>query len=468
MVASAVLSSQSSPLLIKGIGDDLIVAGYASVELVDKQGDLITTGALNEAFHKFMDNAQCRNVQLAHSNIQVGEVVPEYTDSSGRLWKSEVDDSGMFVVIRLRNDIEKAREVASEVRKGNLKSFSIGGQAFERVSKSSKERGSYREIRRMELHEVTICEKGINPEAQFRILKQDDEKMTETEVVTQLHDVLERLSKKLDDAESDGDDKGGFPFGDKKDSKDDKKKDEKKDEKKDSDDGGDDKEKMAYSDEEVEKGFDDVISTEYLQWLESTVKGAGYDTNKARSQFEKGYGPGESGFDHRGQGSLEGAGEEDSKKRPKMDFGSGGSGNKFAIRASADPAPTGSKFVIKENVSGAQLEEAYAVYKAARAEQEFKGELGGAFDERYTSEMTQKSNEEARQSFDSRKPLEDIQKAVIALNERINNLSSGEAGETITKSASRALVEVPSSDALADMSWDDVHRLAAGALRGGE
>lgn len=463
MVASAVISNQSAPLLIKGIGDDLIVAGYASVELVDKQGDLITTGALNEAFRKFMDNQKCRNVQLAHSNIQVGEVVPEYTDSSGRLWKSEVDDSGMFVVIRLRNDIEKAREVASEVRKGNLKSFSIGGQAFERVSKSSKERGSYREIRRMELHEVTICEKGINPEAQFRILKQDDEKMTETEVVTQLHDVLERLSKKLDDAESDGDDKGGFPFGDKKDKKDSK--DEKKDKK---DEKKDDKEDLELSDDDVEKGFDDVISTEYLQWLESTVKGAGYDTRRARSQFEKGYGPGQSGFDHRGQGSLEGAGEGESSKRPKMDFGSGGSGNKFAIRASADPAPTGNKFVIKENVSSAQLEEAYSVYKAARAEQEFKGELGGAFDERYTSEMTQKSNEEARQSFDSRAPLEQIQKAVIALNERINNLSSGEVGETITKSASRALVEVPSSDDLADMSWDDVHRLAAGALRGGE
>ena len=458
MVASAVLSNQSSPLLIKGIGDDLIVAGYASVELVDKQGDLITTDALNEAFRKFMDNQKCRNVQLAHSNIQVGEVVPEYTDSSGRLWKSEVDDSGMFVVIRLRNDIEKAREVASEVRKGNLKSFSIGGQAFERVSKSSKERGSYREIRRMELHEVTICEKGINPEAQFRILKQDDEKMTETEVVTQLHDVLERLSKKLYDAENgdDKDKKPAFLDGGKDEKKD--KKDEKKD----------DKEDLELSDDDVEKGFDDVISTEYLQWLESTVKGAGYDTRAARSQFEKGYGPGESGFDHRGQGSIEGAGEEDSKKRPKMDMGSGGSGNKFAIRASADPAPTGNKFVIKENVSGAQLEEAYSVYKAARAEQEFKGELGSAFDERYTAEMTQKSNEEARQAFDSRKPLEDIQKAVIALNERIDNLSSGEAGETITKSASRALVEVPSSDALAEMSWDDVHRLAEGALRGGE
>ncbi len=468
-MSSAIMSrpsSEHSPLLLKGVGDDLICAGYASVEMVDKQGDLITTGALNGAFKKFMQNAGCRNVQLAHSNIQVGEVIPEYTDSSGRVWKSEVDDSGMFVVIRLRNDIEKAREVAAEIRKGNLKSFSIGGQAFERVGKSDKERGSYREISRMELHEVTICEKGINPEAQFRILKQETESMTESDVVTQLHDVMERLSKKLDEAED-------------KDEKDHSSKDKKPDSKKnpfaDKDKGGDDedKEAMAYSEEDgVEKGFDDIITTDYLNWMESTLKSAGIDTGAARAHFDdvsKGYGPGQSGYDHRGQGSIEGAGEDDSGKRPKMDMGSGGTGNKYAIRASADPAPTGNKFVIKENVTQAQAEAAYEVYKQARMEEEFKSELGSAFADRFESEMMAKSNEEARAEFDSRGPLVDLQKAVLALNERIDNLSSG-SGETITKSAgvNRTLVEVPSSNDLADMSWDEVHRLAASSLRGGE
>ena len=33
--------------------DDLVVAGYASVELVDKQGDLITREALKDAFKKY-------------------------------------------------------------------------------------------------------------------------------------------------------------------------------------------------------------------------------------------------------------------------------------------------------------------------------------------------------------------------------------------------------------------------------
>ncbi len=181
-------------------GSDLVVAGYASVELVDKQGDLITRGALNDAFKKFMAAPEHANVQLAHSNIQVGTVIPSYTDNDGRMWKSEVDDTGMFVVVKLRNDIEKAREVASEIRSGNLTGFSIGGQAFKRMRKSDKEHGDYQEISKLELHEITICEKGINPEASFRILKEDTS-MTDDNVMEQMNDVLTRLEGRLDSME---------------------------------------------------------------------------------------------------------------------------------------------------------------------------------------------------------------------------------------------------------------------------
>ena len=69
-------SPLESPILIKGRSGDLVCAGYASVEMVAKQGDLITKEALRDAFGKFMKTAGFRNVQLAHSNIQVGEVIP--------------------------------------------------------------------------------------------------------------------------------------------------------------------------------------------------------------------------------------------------------------------------------------------------------------------------------------------------------------------------------------------------------
>ena len=116
--------------------DDLMIGGYASIEIVDKQNDLITIKALNEAVKKFMEQKSFRNVMTNHSNVQVGEVVDSYRDKTGRLWKTEVDDVGFFVVIKLRDDIEKAKEINRGIRKGSLRSFSIGGQALQKVKKS--------------------------------------------------------------------------------------------------------------------------------------------------------------------------------------------------------------------------------------------------------------------------------------------------------------------------------------------
>jgi len=172
--------------------DDLMIGGYASIEIVDKQNDLITLKALNEAVSKYMENPKFRNVMTNHSNVQVGEVVESYRDKSGKLWKTEVDDVGFFVVIKLRDDIEKAKEINRGIRKGSLRSFSIGGQALQKVKKSHPELGEFNEISKLELHEVTICEKGINPEAKFDILKQDKKvkKMSKIEKALEELDAL--------------------------------------------------------------------------------------------------------------------------------------------------------------------------------------------------------------------------------------------------------------------------------------
>ena len=172
--------NEGHSLLLKS-NDDLMIGGYASIEIVDKQNDLITLKALEEAVDKFMSQDGFRNVMTNHSNVQVGEVIKEYRDKNGRLWKTGVDDVGFFVVIKLRDDIEKAKEINRGIRKGSLRSFSIGGQALRKVKKSHPEMGQYNEISKLELHEVTICEKGINPEAKFDILKQEVNKMSKME-----------------------------------------------------------------------------------------------------------------------------------------------------------------------------------------------------------------------------------------------------------------------------------------------
>jgi HK97 family phage prohead protease len=440
-------------------GNDLVVAGYASVELVDKQGDLITRGALSDAFDGFMKSDKYRNVQLAHSNIQVGEVIDSYIDSNGRMWKSECDDTGMFVVVKLRNDIEKAREVAAEIRKGNLRGFSIGGQAFKRVRKSDMEKGDYQEISKMELHEVTICEKGINPEAQFRILKEDT---TMTDENSDLTGIMSRLEARLDAME-----KGELPPALAASMKEKKGADEeKKPEKEEGDDMKEDKD-----DEKMYKGeYSDVISSEYLSWMENTLKSAGVDTLAARDHFDALEKAQLGGFDNPDAvdgadyfgGQVRGRGQENGSPSTNAISAITASGGKTPAGAMG-PAQLSKGYLNAENVSDADLEAAYEVYKAAATEQTFRNDLEGHFAKRFQQEMQLAKSEAEKAAFDARAPLTEIVKSIEQLSERIDNLGAG-TSSTIQKSVST--IDVPSTQDLANMGWDEVHSLAQRTLRG--
>jgi len=430
--------------------NDLVIAGYASVEMVDKQGDLITRGALRDAFDGFMKADGFRNVQLAHSNIQVGEVINNYTDNDGRVWKSGVDDAGMFVVIRLRDDIEKAREVANEIRKGALRGFSIGGQAFKRMRKSDNSHGDYTEISKLELHEVTICEKGINPEATFRILKEDTH-MNDNNVLGELSTVLDRLNGRLDTME-----KEMPPFmQDKKDEAEDKPKESKDDE-----DKKDEGEKMADKDAKegmyAKSEYSDVITTDYLNWMENTLKSQGVDISGARTHFDdinkanlgstpEQIGDGADYFAGQVKGRAQEGGNPSTGAIGKLNSGSG----KAVAKGYLSP----------EAVSASDLEAAYEVYKAASLEEQFKSNLGSVFADRLSKEMTAEADHRAASSFDARTPLANIEKALSDLSGRIDNIgNSASTGVELRKSAST--VAIPSTQDLGNMDWDDVHRLA--------
>ena len=449
-------------------GNDLVVAGYASVELVDKQGDLITKEALKDGFRKFMSDPKYRNVQLAHSNIPVGEVVPSYTDTEGRLWKSEVDDVGMFVVIQLRDDIEKAREVAAEIRKGKLRGFSIGGQAFKRVRKSDPRHGDYQEISKLELHEITICEKGINPEATFRILKQETDsenteekvkKMTEeNDMQTQLGDVLARLETRLDSMEKAMPPQLKEAMKDKKDAKDDKEKAPAPDKK------DDDKDEKMYADDDKKMKSDeysDVISSEYLDWMENTLKSAGVDVAGARGHFDDlakanlGSTPEEFDLDY---GQTPNRESENGKPSTNAIARLGGKGEKKEVKKS--------DFLTPDLVSEADVEAAYEVYKAAAMEQEFRGSLESRFADRFAAERAEEIAKAEAAAYDARGPLDEVMKALSALNERIDNIGTVEAGTPIAKSEAEPAVEIPSTVDMHRMSWDEVHALADKAFRG--
>ena len=91
--------------------------------------------------------------------------------------------------------------------------------------------------------------------------------------------------------------------------------------------------------------------------------------------------------------------------------------------------------------------------------------MNNHFTERFLKEQKEEADAIAKNDFDARGPMVELQKAVLALNERIDNVSSGSS--TIAKSANLATVTIPETADLANMSWDDVHRLADKALKGG-
>jgi len=425
---------------------DLYIAGYASVDMVDKQGDRIPSDALGKAFDKFMGNKAFRNVQLAHSGIQVGEVVADHTDSQGRLWKSEVDDHGLFVVCKIRSDIQKAREVQKQIRDGDLRAFSIGGQALFRVSKHTPEHGNHREITELELHEVTLCKKGINPEARYTILKMDEtevEKMTESEALNEIRDGLSRVLKHMDEDVAKG-----------------KKEDKMYSEEKEM--------KEMKEDEDPQKSEDSAVA--YIDTLEKFAHEQGIDLDKLRGHFglEKAYLPGygDGGYSHRGQGDEIGSGE-DATETAKPALPAPG-GNQYVIKQPgvdnmAYNEASGNNYVIKAgDVTPEGLERGYRAYATMKDEEALKTLVKAQWEERYSAETARA--EEMRKS-------QDYSSQIAALSAEIQTLRAGATDIAKSDATPTTDIRVPSHEEFAAMGndlegWRAVEELARRAVRG--
>lgn len=440
---SAGWSAEGSDFLLKSAAanGDLYVAGYASVDMVDKQGDRIPVNALKKAFDQFMGNKAFRNVQLAHSGIQVGEVVPSYNDSEGRLWKSEVDDHGLFVVCKIRNDIQKAREVQKQIRNGDLRAFSIGGQALFRVSKTTPELGTHREITDLELHEITLCKKGINPEAAYTILKMDgDENMSNTEVLNEikagLSEVLKELNEGKEDKADDKEEKGSY---------------------------------MSQDDMAAKKS--EELALGYIDTLEKFAHDSGVDLNTLRDHFglEKAYLPeqGQGGFSHRGQGDEVGSGEDATE--PAYPTLPSPGGNNYVIKGPSVPnmnmnAPSGNQNVVK-SLTPEMLEKGYRTYAALRDEEAVKGLVEKEWQDRYEAETARAV--ELRKENDVGHQINALREEIAMLKSENTELLKSEPTPTTPTTS----IRVPTHDEFAQMGndidgWRAAEALAMRALRG--
>ena len=148
----------------------MVVGGPASIEMVDREGHLITTLALTKAFDKYMDNFRTRNAMVLHSDVQVGWALPAYINKSGQIFKSGPTEKGLYFITEVRKDTKVSDRVREQIEGGKLRSYSIAGTAL-KVQNMQKGLMPYMQVDEMELAEVTVCEKGVNQGAAFDILK---------------------------------------------------------------------------------------------------------------------------------------------------------------------------------------------------------------------------------------------------------------------------------------------------------
>ena len=382
-----------------------MIGGYASIEIVDKQNDLITLKALNEAVQKFMSKPEYRNVMTNHSNVQVGEVVDSHRDKTGRLWKTEVDDVGFFVVIKLRDDIEKAKEVGRGIRKGSLRSFSIGGQALKKSKKNHTELGEYNEISKLELHEVTICEKGINPEARFDILKQDK---GENKMSDKLEKALEELDALMDEVNTL------------------RKEEELKEEMMKPD------KETEMADEMMERGGDYMKEDE-----EKEDEMAEYSDEESKAYLR----------------TLDGAGNQIGEPADRIVINNG--------KPTSSDMPVVKAFSNNEletlDLSVSNVEKAYEAFRQEQLEALAYDNLQKSFEARFAQEKNSRENTLAKSQYDAASEIASLKDEFTQLRKSLTAEK-----ETILKAQEDSIIKAPSIDDIASMDWSDIHRFVGG------
>ena len=146
-----------------------VIGGYASVDVVDEQRDKIPLETLKEAWEHFIKDLDYAHIHVMHSNIPVGRVLLEYTDSQGKKYKSGVDDKGLFILAEIRQDIKKGRETWKLIEEGKLRGFSIAGEVL--ASTYVHDGRSYNRIDKLELHEISVVDRPANKLCLFTVMK---------------------------------------------------------------------------------------------------------------------------------------------------------------------------------------------------------------------------------------------------------------------------------------------------------
>lgn len=140
-----------------------IISGYASTYgNVDRVRDKVMPGAFTKSVKRYLSDSRPIKMYYQHDSKEViGAFRPEFI-------REDVD--GLFVQGELNLDVQKGREVYALARQGVLTDLSIGYTV-----KDSDVKNGIRELKEVELWEISVVSEPANPKARITQVKTIDE-----------------------------------------------------------------------------------------------------------------------------------------------------------------------------------------------------------------------------------------------------------------------------------------------------
>jgi hypothetical protein len=135
------------------------VSGFASLDNIDRHGDIVTAEASKKAFENFRGN-----IREMHGPSAVGKMIDFKEDAffdkaTGKKY------SGVYVTAYISKGAQDAWE---KVLDGTYSGFSIGGNIVDaKMEKSDNGQEDHRVIHNYDLHELSLVDSPANPLANF-------------------------------------------------------------------------------------------------------------------------------------------------------------------------------------------------------------------------------------------------------------------------------------------------------------
>lgn len=157
--------------IIKKGENNRIIGGYSNVAIVDSQNQFIPLETLKAGLTTLLNDMSYANLMLSHQNIQVGKILQKW----GKL-TTHVDDKGMYILAKIREDIQVANELWDSILKGEINGFSIGCELLSDPREICDANGCITVLDRINILEVSVCTHPINKLSGFTIISKSNVK----------------------------------------------------------------------------------------------------------------------------------------------------------------------------------------------------------------------------------------------------------------------------------------------------